>query len=153
MNCGLLFKKKALTEDDLKAQYRVLRTQYKYGQTWIWAAIDSSTRLIVCYLVGNRTLESCRKFLKDLSSRACNIPLFTSDELVHYKTILSEIYSTEIPVEKTGKRGRPRKPIKVIEPDLDYATVSKTREKGKVVKVETNIVFGDEKRTCTLYEV
>jgi hypothetical protein len=34
-----------------------------------------------------------------------NIPLFTSDELPHYKTILSEIYSEEIPVEKTGKRG------------------------------------------------
>jgi len=75
-----------------------------------------------------------------------NIPLFTSDELPHYKTILSEIYSEEIAVEKTGKRGRPRKPVKKIDPELDYATVHKTRENGKVVKVESRIVYGDEKR-------
>jgi len=137
MNCGLLFKKKALTEDDLKSLY---------GQTWIWAALDSDTRLIVCYLVGDRTLESCREFLKELSSRAYNIPLFTSDALIHYKTVLGEIYSKEIPFEKTGKRGRPRKPIRVIDPELDYATVQKTREKGKIVKVETSIVYGDESR-------
>jgi IS1 family transposase len=75
-----------------------------------------------------------------------NVPLFTSDELVHYKTILGEIYSQEIPVEKTGKRGRPPKPKRVINPELDYATVHKTREKGRVVKVEKRIVYGDEKR-------
>lgn len=33
----------------------------------------------------------------------------------------------------------------MIDPDLKYATVHKTREKGKVVKVERNIIFGDPK--------
>ena len=75
-----------------------------------------------------------------------NKPLFTSDELVHYQTVLGDIYSEEIPVERTGKRGRPRKPERKIDPDLDYAVVHKTREKGKVVKVERRIVYGDEKR-------
>jgi len=75
-----------------------------------------------------------------------NIPLYTSDELVHYETVLSDIYSEEIPVEPTGKRGRPRKPEKKIDSELDYAVVHKTREKGKVVKVERRIVFGEEKR-------
>jgi hypothetical protein len=75
-----------------------------------------------------------------------NIPLFTSDELPHYKTILGEIYSEEIPIEKTGKRGRPQKPVRRVDPELDYATVHKTRENGKVKKVERNIVYGDEKR-------
>ena len=137
MNSGLLLKKKALTEDELQA---------RYGQTWIWAAIDSETRLLICYLVGDRTLESCREFITELSARVDNIPLFTSDELPHYKTCLGEKYSYEIPIAKTGKRGRPRKPERVIDPELDYATVQKTREKGKVVKVEKCIVYGDEKR-------
>ena len=75
-----------------------------------------------------------------------NKPLFTSDELVHYQTVLGEIYSEEIPVEPTGKRGRPRKPERKIDPELDYAVVHKTREKGKVVKVERRIVYGDDKR-------
>ena len=81
-----------------------------------------------------------------MSSRVDNIPLYTSDELVHYETILGEIYSEEIPVERTGKRGRPRNPIRIIDPQLDYAVVHKTREKGKVVKVERRVVYGDEKR-------
>lgn len=34
-------------------------------------------------------------------------------------------------------------PKQVIDPELKYATVHKTRENGKVVKVEHNIVFGD----------
>jgi IS1 family transposase len=108
--------------------------------------MDSTTRLIVCHLVGDRTLESCRKFLKELSWRVDNIPLFTSDELVHYKTILGEIYSEEILAESTGKRGRPRNPQRKIDPNLDYAVVHKTRENGKVVKVERRIIYGDEKR-------
>ena len=102
--------------------------------------------MIVCYPVGDRTLESCREFLRELSSRVDNIPLYTSDEPVHYKTVPSEIYSEEIPVEPTGKRGRPRNPEKVIDPELDYAVVHKTREKGKVIKVEKRIVYGDQRR-------
>jgi hypothetical protein len=108
--------------------------------------MDSATRLPVCHPVGDRTLESCRVFLKELSSRVDNIPLFTSDELIHYKTVLGEIYSEELSVERTGKRGRPKKPEKKIDARLDYATVHKTRKKGRTVKVERRIVYGDEKR-------
>jgi len=97
-------------------------------------------------LVGDRTLESCREFLTQFSSRVDGKPLFTSDELPHYETVLGEIYSEEIPVERTGKRGRPRKPQRIIDAELDYAVVHKTREKGKVVKVERRIVYGDENR-------
>jgi len=117
-----------------------------YGQTWIWAALDSSHRLIVSYMIGNRTLESCRKFIGELSTRIDNIPLFTSDELVHYKTVLGEVYSEEIPVTSTGEIGRSQKPERKINPELDYATVHKTRKKGKIVKVERRIVYGEEKR-------
>ena len=46
---------------------------------------------------------------------------------------------------KTGKRGRPKKPRVVIDPELQYATVHKTRDNGKVVKVERNIIFGNPK--------
>ena len=46
---------------------------------------------------------------------------------------------------KTGKQGRPPKPLLVIDPELQYATVHKTRKNGKVVKVERNVIFGDPK--------
>ena len=136
-NYGRLSIKKTIDENELKAQY---------GQTWIWAALESNSRLIISYVVGDRSLESCREFLVQLSSRVDNIPLFTSDELVHYKTVLGEIYSEEIPVEPTGKRGRPRNAERIIDPQLDYAVVHKSRENGKVTKVERRIVYGNEKR-------
>jgi hypothetical protein len=70
------------------------------------------------------------------------LPLFVSDELAHYKTVLEELYSHEEPVPKTGKRGRPAKPVQVIDKNLAYATVKKTRKGGKVVKVGRSVSIG-----------
>jgi IS1 family transposase len=102
--------------------------------------------MIICYLIGNRTLEDCRAYFKKLVSRVANKPLFTSDELVHYKTVLQENFSANLASTPTGKRGRPRKSVKVIDNELDYAVVHKTRENGKVTKVEKRVVFGSEER-------
>jgi hypothetical protein len=71
-------------------------------------------------------------------------PLFVSDELAHYATVLEEMYSRFEPVPRTGKRGCPANPKRVVDSDLDYATVKKTRQKGRIVKVERTVVFGTE---------
>ena len=118
----------------------------EYGAKWIWTAFSPENRLILCYLVGDRTLESCREFFRNLLGRIENKPLYVSDELIHYQTVLKEMFSIEKPVPKTGKRGRPPKAIRHIDPELDYAVVHKTREKGKVVKVEQKIIFGHQER-------
>ena len=97
--------------------------------------------------MGDRTEGSGREFLQRLVNRLNeNKPLFTSDELRSYKTLLEEMYHDEIPEQKTGKPGRPRNAKSVIHEDLDYVTVHKTREKGRVVQVEKKIVFGDAER-------
>jgi IS1 family transposase len=96
-------------------------------------------------LVAKRTEEDAIRFILELSGKLSDqIPLFTSDELPHYQTALKECYSDLVPVPLTGLRGRPYKPIKLIYQDLKYATVHKTRLNQKVVKVERNIIFGDE---------
>lgn len=81
-----------------------------------------------------------------------HIPLFTSDGLKWYKTALLEHYGIEEDVKRTGKRGRPRKPRKIQPPDLKYAQVVKHRRKGRVVKVELRVVFGDEKEVKEIIE-
>lgn len=73
-------------------------------------------------------------------------PLFTSDELACYKTLLLEQFHKIVEQSPTGKRGRPRKPEKVEQDDLDYATVHKTRISGRVAKVERKIVYGIPER-------
>jgi len=115
------------------------------GRTWIWTALDAATRLLVSFCVGDRTLEDARSSLKDLASRMKGKPLFVSDELAHYETVLLELFHETVESPRTGKPGRPRAPEVVPQTDLDYAVVHKTRENGRVTKVERRIVFGDER--------
>ena len=101
---------------------------------------------MVCFLIGDRTLENARCLLKKLTSSVSNMPLFVSDELPHYADGLKELFHTVVQPEPTGLPGRPRSPEKVIDDSLDYAIVHKTRENGRVVKVEKNVVYGSEER-------
>lgn len=88
-------------------------------------------------------MADARQLLQLLYERGGkNKPLFVSDELSHYRTVLDEVFHQEIPRQPTGKRGRPKSPLRVRDCDLDYATVHKTREKGQVVKVERRVVYG-----------
>ena len=133
---GLCKKKKSLSDEDFEKEF---------GRHWIWASIDPESKLIINFFVGQRTLEDCRIFIGDLIGRICTKPLFTSDELPHYQTVLLEHYSHLEEQPRTGKRGRPMQPKIVADAELKYATVHKTRLNGKVVKVERNVIFGDPK--------
>jgi hypothetical protein len=66
--------------------------------------------------------------------------------LPHYADGLKELFHQLMPQKPTGRPGRPRNPEKIVDEDLDHATVHKTRERGCVVKRETKIVFGSKKR-------
>jgi len=89
-------------------------------------------------------LDDARRLLKDLTGRLQGKPLFVSDELSHYGMVLAELFHKLIPAAPTGKRGRPRNPERVVDADLDYATVHKTRQGGRVIKVECKVVHGTE---------
>ncbi|MDW7680228.1 MAG: hypothetical protein SCK70_06665 [bacterium] len=115
------------------------------GDAWVWVAFDPVTKLMIHAVVGKRTEEQAKAFILGLLGKLSGpSPLYTSDELPHYKRALAEPHLTLIPVAPTGKRGRPKKPVVCIDPQLQYATVHKIRDKGKVVKVERQIVFGKE---------
>ncbi|MFH1155535.1 MAG: hypothetical protein V1793_17150 [Pseudomonadota bacterium] len=118
--------------------------EHQYGRTWIWTAIDAPTRLLITFWIGGRTLDDARQMRKDLTSRSEGKPLFVSDELPHYATVLGELFHDLIPPTPTGKPGRPKKPEMVIDADLDYATVHKTRQGAQVIKVERKVVYGSE---------
>jgi IS1 family transposase len=118
----------------------------EFGKKWIWTALDTTTRLIVCFLIGDRTLKDARCFLEDLTSRTQDLPLFTSDELPHYADSLKQLFHKLVKPKPTGRPGRPRKSEKVVDDNLDYATVHKTRENGRVVKVEKRVVLGSAQR-------
>jgi hypothetical protein len=57
---------------------------------------------------------------------------------------LDELFHKMVPPVPTGKPGRPPNPQRVIDADLDYAKVHKTRQGVRVVKVERQVVYGSE---------
>lgn len=143
----VLYKKKSssLTEAD--------HDHPEWGNAWVWVAFDPITKLIIHAVIGKRTEAQAKRFIVGLVGKLSGpSPLFSSDELPHYQTMLAGCYSTSIPVASTGKRGRPKKAIVQIDPELKYATVHKTRDKGRVVKVERRIVFGKEQDINNILE-
>ena len=68
--------------------------------------------------------------------------LITTDGYPAYETAILDAYGETVTPPRTGKRGVPGPPYKVAPPGLTYAVVEKTREKGRVVKIATRVVFG-----------
>lgn len=116
------------------------------GTAWIWTAFAPECRLTLAALVGNRNLFAARRLLRAI--RRCvakgTWPLFTSDALRHYAQVLLEAFGIWRRSPRTGKRGRPRNPVRVPHPLLAYAQVNKRREAGRIVEVTRSVIFGNE---------
>src|SRR4029077_6150066 len=129
-------KEKNCDEDDPEDQFR--------GDCWDHVAFDPEHRLVMSVVPGERTTESVQELVSDVKGRlGGRAPkLITTDEYSAYEGAILEAFGTEVVPPRTGKRGRPRKPYKVAPAGLHYATVHKTRKKGRGVEVVTRVVFG-----------
>ena len=107
------------------------------GDHWDHVAFDPDHRLVVCVVPGKRTAESTEALVRDFRRRTSGrlMDLITTDEYAPYRGAILEAYGETVTPPRTGKRGRPRKAYKVPPAGLAYATVHKTRSKGRVVKV------------------
>ena len=116
----------------------------KQGDNGDQVALDPEHRLVVSVVPGKRRAENVEKVVQDFKARTGGRPmnLITSDEYPAYKAAILNASGTEVVPPHTGKPGRPKVPYKVAPPELQYATVHKTREKGRVVKVDFRVVFG-----------
>jgi hypothetical protein len=122
-----------------------------YGDQWDHVALDAGSRLVVSMVPGKRTGENTLELIQDFKKRTGEKPpaLVTSDEYGPYATVLGSQYSDVVALPHTGKPGRPPKPRLVPCPDLVYATVRKTREKGRVVNVTKTLVYGTQEQLDT----
>jgi IS1 family transposase len=123
----------------------------KQGDNWDHIALDPEPRLVVSVVPGKRSAENVEKVVQDFKARTDgrSMNLITSDEYPAYKAAILNTYGIEVVPPRTGKPGRPKAPYKVAPPELQYATVHKTREKGRVVKVDFRVVFGTVLRVLT----
>jgi len=119
-------------------------TDAQQGDNWDHVALDPEHRLVVSVVPGKRTAENVEKLVQDFKQRTAGraLNLLTSDEYPAYKSAILNAYGTEVVPPRTGKPGRPKAPYKVAPPELQYATVHKTREKGRIVEIDFRVVFG-----------
>jgi IS1 family transposase len=98
-----------------------LRHVFGYGDIWTWTALDADTKLIVAYLVGDRTTRTATAFMTDVAHRVRNRVQLTTDGHRAYLTavdiafegreldygILDKIYASD------GQQGR-YSPAKIV---------------------------------------
>jgi IS1 family transposase len=123
-----------------------------YGDTYSLTAMKPDTRLFISHHEGKRTAEDAEKLFKDIERRrsiTSPIPVFTSDNWSPFEEGLVHVYSFQ---ETPPYNGKGRRPLPVLIPysNLKYARICKQREKGRVVEIVEEIVFGDHEEVLRL---
>jgi hypothetical protein len=145
MKPGPLWEKKDKHCDPAKAEDQQL------GSWWDHVLLDTDSRLIVSLVVGRRTGETVAQAWADFYQRTDGLlpALVTTDEYSAYLTALLATYGVgkeELELTKAEKEELDFEhlPAVYFPEEINYATVRKEREKGRVVKVEKRIVLGSE---------
>jgi len=107
--------------------------------------IAPESRLVVAVVVGKRTGEAAREVVGQFAERTGEVPpaLITTDDCNAYAGPLMEQYGVLVVPERTGRRGRPRRPRQQWPEGSAYATVNKEYRRGKVVSTKRTLVHGD----------
>jgi len=129
-------KAKGCDDEDPEDRFR--------GDCWDHGAFDPEHRLVLAAIPGERTAGTVQELVAGVKERlgGRTPELITTDEYAPYAGAILAAFGAEVVPPRTGRPGRPRKPSKVPPSGLNYATVHKTRRKGRVVGVVTRVIFG-----------
>ena len=66
------------------------------GDIWTWVALDSDTKLVPTWHVGERKQRDATAFISDLASRLVNRPQISSDALPAYQRAIEETFGANV---------------------------------------------------------
>jgi hypothetical protein len=115
-----------------------------HGDWWDHVALDPESRLVLAVVPGARDAEGVEEVVGEVRRRTGGrvMDLMTSDDYPAYETAILQAYGQAVVTTPTGRPSRRMTPAKVPPPGLNYATVEKRREKGRVVAIISRVVFG-----------
>lgn len=114
------------------------------GDRWTFVNVLPRSGLIHTVHHGKRTQEEAEQFVQAIKRNSDGeAPLCLSDGWQPYPEVLERTYSHEEPVPYAG-RGRPKKPIRVVDANLKYAQVIKRKQRGRLVGIEKRVIRGTE---------
>jgi IS1 family transposase/transposase-like protein len=111
---------------------------------WVWVALGPVSKPVIAWVVGDRSLVTARLLIHAVAQALAPgvVPLFLSDQPVHYATALLTHFGHRVETPRRFARGRLPAPRWLPLPQLQYAQVVKERVKGRVVRVSRHVVFG-----------
>jgi len=114
------------------------------GDRWTFVNVLPRSGFIQTVHHGKRTKEEGEEFVKTIKQNSDGeAPLFLSDGWPSYPEIFAHTSSHEAPVPYSG-RGRPWKPMRIIDANLKYAQVVKHKERGHLREREKRVIWGTE---------
>ncbi|MEE4356222.1 MAG: hypothetical protein V2I97_07105 [Desulfococcaceae bacterium] len=136
-------KEKKCNPDDARDRFQ--------GDIWDHAGYDPEHRLVINVVPGKRNCENTVKVVEEFKKRTDEemIELITTDEYKPYRTAILNAYGRKVIPPHTGNPGRPCNPYMEPPENLNYATVHKVRENGKITDIEVKIIFGNEESVRT----
>jgi len=117
------------------------------GRQWVWISFAPEFRLMIAAIVGPRTLDTAKEVVAATKARVAGIPVFFSDGFTCSLAALIAAFHVVTTFARTGKRGRPRKPLCAPHPDLVYGQLVKQKKQGKLLTLSTRVVLGAERLT------
>jgi IS1 family transposase len=73
-----------------------MRDEFGYGSLWTWTAIDADTKLIPCWMVGDRSAHAASAFVEDLASRLATRIQLTTDGYKVYVDAVEAAFGSQI---------------------------------------------------------
>jgi IS1 family transposase len=72
-----------------------MKAEGQAGDVWTWTAIDADTKLIVSWMLGDRTVETARLFMADVADRLVGRVQLTTDGHKAYLSAVREAFLLE----------------------------------------------------------
>lgn len=73
-----------------------LKNKFGFGDVWTWTAIDADSKLMVSWLVGERSVPYASKFMSDVASRLKHRVQLTTDGHRPYLRAVEKAFGSEI---------------------------------------------------------
>jgi IS1 family transposase len=112
--------------------------------SWVWTAMDPTSKLLVVVDVGSRTLAVAQRVVHQVTQVLAPdcVPLFLTDGLKDYATALLTHFGSWMHPERRQAKGPMPKPRWMPLPELLYAQVVKSYRRRRIVGVKHRVVFG-----------
>lgn len=69
-----------------------LKGKFGFGSVWTWTALDADSKLMVSWLVGDRSADTATVFIKDLADRLANRVQLTTDGHKAYLVAVADAF-------------------------------------------------------------